>query len=213
MSPVRKPQNHNFSYTGQFPSLKMKRMIRFESGLEKDFIYLLEFDELVKKYEEQPLRIEYQINKKKHTYTPDFQAKIGEENWLYECKPKRFSKTPSNLEKFGVAEKWCSEQNGWGFQVVTDELIRSGCRLKNVKYLNGFSRFVIRPELIGKIYSFFQNIESAEIGEIETSLSGAGYPRTEILPAIFYLNYYHKLSFPMIDTEFFSPSSVIFMNK
>ena len=213
MSPVRKPQNHSGSFTGQFPSLKMKRMIRFESGLEKDFIYLLEFNKQVTAYEEQPLRIEYLMNKKKHTYTPDFQAKIGDENWLYECKPKRFSKTQKNLEKFGVAEKWCSEQKGWGFQVITDELIRSGCQLKNVKYLNGFSRFVIRPELIGKIYSFFQNVESAKISEIETSLSGAEYPRNEILPAIFYLTYYHKLSFPMMDAEFISPSSVIFINK
>ena len=38
--PVRKVPRHRGSTVGQFPSMKMKRMIAFESFLERDFVYL-----------------------------------------------------------------------------------------------------------------------------------------------------------------------------
>ena len=57
---------------GKFPSLKNKTMVWFESHLERDFIYLTEFDKSVIKYQEQPFKIQYFINGKKYKYTPDF---------------------------------------------------------------------------------------------------------------------------------------------
>ena len=51
----------------------MGRMIAFESLLERDFIYLLDYDARVEWFEEQPLTIGYgQADRTLH-YTPDFQ--------------------------------------------------------------------------------------------------------------------------------------------
>jgi hypothetical protein len=203
MSPVRKPQNHSGSFTGKFPSLKMNRMIHFESGVEKDFIYLLEFDERTTSYEEQPLRIEYRIGNKVHTYTPDFQATVGTETWIYECKPEKYVTKSVNQLKFGIAQKWCEEQN-WGFQIITPEMMRAGCRLRNIKYLTGFSRFSVRPELIAKIYAFLHTAPSPRLMDVVAKTPE--FPSQEIYPALFYLAYHHRLLLP-IDTELIAPTS------
>ena len=58
--PVRKVSNRGGNAIGRFPSTKMGRMIAFESLLERDFIYLLDYDPTVDWFEEQPLSIEYQ---------------------------------------------------------------------------------------------------------------------------------------------------------
>lgn len=209
MSPVRKPQNHSGSFTGKFPSLKMKRIIQFESGVEKDFIYLLEYDERITSFEEQPLRIEYKIEEKEHTYTPDFQAVVDGENWLYECKPEKFVRKGDNPLKFAVAEKWCESQ-GWGFQVITAELIRSGYRLKNVKYLTGFARFIVHPILIAKIMAFFQEKQTARLADVVANLPE--YSSKEIYPALFRMAYHHQLSLP-IDNEPISPATEVKLAK
>lgn len=54
----RIPPSHQ-SITGLFPSRKNGRSIPFESGLERDLCYQLEFDDAVKSYESQPVAITY----------------------------------------------------------------------------------------------------------------------------------------------------------
>ena len=70
--PVRNVTNRGGNVIGRFPSLKMQRMIAFESLLERDFIYLLDYDAAVTWFEEQPLTIEYEHEGKLLHYTPDF---------------------------------------------------------------------------------------------------------------------------------------------
>ncbi len=50
---------------GKFPSLKNGKPVWWESQLERDFLYLLEIDDDVVSYYEQPLRIPYRLNGKK----------------------------------------------------------------------------------------------------------------------------------------------------
>lgn len=47
------------SLSGQISSKKLNKSVQFESSLEKDYIYLLEFDKSVGRYLEQPLIIHY----------------------------------------------------------------------------------------------------------------------------------------------------------
>lgn len=58
MGARRIPPSHQ-SITGLFPSRKNGRGIPFESGLERDLCYQLEFDDAVKSYESQPVAITY----------------------------------------------------------------------------------------------------------------------------------------------------------
>jgi len=150
--PVRKVAGRGHSATGKFPSLKLGRMVQFESLLELDFIHLLEYDPTVTRYEEQPLTIEYQYGKKTLRYTPDFHVVHSETHTLVECKPDKFVDTDENRRKFSAAEAWCAERD-WRFQVATAATIRGGNRLQNIKFLYQFARREVTPSIRARLYA------------------------------------------------------------
>jgi hypothetical protein len=59
-------------WVGKFPSLKLGRMVGYQSLIERDFIYLLDFDATVTTYAEQPFSLHYKDGSKQRRYTPDF---------------------------------------------------------------------------------------------------------------------------------------------
>src|SRR5437588_206487 len=73
---------------GKFPSLLMGLVVKWESKLERDFIYLLEFDSDVISYREQPIRIIYFLDGKSCRYTPDFLVVRKNKRQIIEVKPK-----------------------------------------------------------------------------------------------------------------------------
>lgn len=58
--------------SGLYRSEKCQREIQYESGLELEFIKLLENDQKVLFYWEQPVQITYRKGRRRVTYTPDF---------------------------------------------------------------------------------------------------------------------------------------------
>jgi hypothetical protein len=142
--PVRNVSNRGGSVIGRFPSIKMERMIAFESLLERDFIYLLDYDARVEWFEEQPLTIEYEHEAQTLHYTSDFHVIGAGQQVVVECKPERFVETPDNQRKFAVARAWCVAR-GWEFRVVTDQQIRAGHRLSNIKRLTQYARLSLDP--------------------------------------------------------------------
>ena len=68
--PVRKIPKNYLSVTGSFASQKNGQMGSFESLLEKEYMLLLDFDDSVESFEEQPVTIPVPGVTK--GYTPDF---------------------------------------------------------------------------------------------------------------------------------------------
>jgi hypothetical protein len=134
-------------------------MISFESLLERDYIYLIEYDPSIAWFEEQPLSIEYMRESKQFQYTPDFHLLAHEQHVLVECKPNRFVETEENLHKFAAARVWCGEC-GWEFRVMTNEQIRSGFRLQNVKLLAQYARQKVDAVMRSQIHTFLYEAKS-----------------------------------------------------
>ena len=111
--PVRKVSNRGGNVVGRFPSLKMGRMIAFESLLERDFIYLLDYNARVEWFEEQPLMIEYVEADRPLHYTPDFQVLEAGQCVLVECKPESFVESVDNQRKFAAARR-CTKAESHG---------------------------------------------------------------------------------------------------
>src|SRR5215216_2118746 len=89
---------------GKFPSVKPRRkLVHWESQLERDFYYLLEIDPNVVSFREQPLRIEYILNGKLHYYTPDVLVERKQKIQIVEVKPK--SKVEKYVEVFRIASQ------------------------------------------------------------------------------------------------------------
>ncbi len=130
---------------GKFPSLKTGKSVWWESQIERDMIYLLEFDSDVLTYREQPLRIQYETSGKPHHYTPDFLVQRKDKQQLIEVKPEDEANDPDNQSRFRAISLRCDEE-GYQFVLATSDKIRMQPRLNNIKLLWRYSRAPIYPQ-------------------------------------------------------------------
>lgn len=149
--PVRRVANFGRNVIGHFPSLKMGQMVPFESLLEQDYLYWLDYALDVEWFEAQPLQIEYQHEGQTYHYTPDFHLVQAGRHVLVECKPDRFTDQAANRRKFKAAGDWCQSRD-WEFRLVTDQQLRTGFGLQNVKLLTRYARFPVDPGLQSRLY-------------------------------------------------------------
>ena len=193
--PVREVSNRGRNVIGRFPSIKMARMIAFESLIERDFIYLLDHDPEVVWFEEQPLTIPYHQEGRAFSYTPDFHLVEGDRHVLVECKPDRFVGKDENRRKFATVRDWCA-QHGWIFRVVTDEQVRAGLRLQNVKLLTRYARQTVDPTVRGRILALLGSSRGTmTISDVARALSDEdpGSAKTSILCMAFH----HEIFVPL----------------
>ena len=130
---------------GKFASVKTGRVAWYESLLEKDFMYLLDYDCEVSYWHEQPLRIRLSHGGKVHRYTPDLEVHRAAQKQLIEVKPKQEVDSGEWDVLFRAASSIC-EQEGYEFLVVTDEIIMLQPRLENVKLLWKYARTPVLPQ-------------------------------------------------------------------
>lgn len=133
--------------SGIIISNKQNFAIQFESSLERDFVYLLEFDDNVECFVDQPLTINYHDSKgSSRRYTPDFLVRYHDcqrHDELIEIKYYKDLLENQFLwkDKFYAADNYCS-QNNLIFKIVTEKEIRDNnpIYLKNVIFILGFTR-------------------------------------------------------------------------
>jgi len=206
--PAREVSNRGGNTIGYFPSIKMKRKIAFESTIERDKMTLVDFDPDVQAFEEQPLVIPYQYNNKTVTYTPDLLVQTLEKCILVECKPSTLVDTEDNQRKFREARNWC-DQHSFAFEVVTDEQIRAGYRLSNVKRLTQYARHVISPQTKSRIYSILR-AAGRPMPIIALGHEIAPSKPVSVMSSILHLAYHHQVAMDL-DKEKISDASLIWL--
>jgi hypothetical protein len=170
-------------------------MIDFESLIERDFIYLLDFEKEVTWFEEQPLTLEYERQGKMRRYTPDFLVDRQGQQVLVECKPKKGIKLAKNQEKFQAGQIWCAAR-GWKFQVVTEEELRRGYRLSNIKFLTQFAHYACDPQLTNRIRACLTAV-SRPVTMAEIMLWVAPNQPHSVKIPLYHLAFHHQLSLPL----------------
>jgi hypothetical protein len=144
---VRKVRNGGGNIIGTFPSLKMKQQIPYESTIERDLLYFLEYDLSVKCYQAQPFEITgSSADGTVHRYTPDFQITRTDGMELVECKPAAALHKAHTQQQLVLGQAW-AKANRHDFVVITDADLRAGHRLANLKLLWRYSRLVVPPHL------------------------------------------------------------------
>lgn len=167
-------------------------MVWYESFLERDFIYLLEFDPDVVSFAEQPFSLEYPVAGKAHTYTPDFQVRyVRQRNVLVECKPKAYVDTDENRLKFRAAHAWCAER-GWEFRVVTDDIVRQGPRLQNIKLLTRYARLGVPPQSQSRVFGALAVTPRLCLGQLAYVLDPTDPPAA--VPSLLHLAFHHTIA-------------------
>lgn len=105
--------------SGSFYSSKLNRQVQYESRLEKDFLLSLENIENVIFYQEQPIKIFYEIDGNGSYYYPDFLFALEDGKAIIaEIKPIFQMALKENLTKWSALKAYCQQQ-GWGL-LVTD---------------------------------------------------------------------------------------------
>ncbi len=127
------PKNYR-NVTGRLASPKNRRLVGFESMLEKDFYLLLEFDINVETFEEQPVTLRYRgPDGQLHRYTPDVLIRYRRDAVGAESLPDALCeiKYRSDLRehwseykpRFKAAYRY-ARQRGWRFRLVTEREVR-----------------------------------------------------------------------------------------
>jgi hypothetical protein len=171
-------------------------MVSFESTLERDYAYVLDFDPEVTCFTEQPLTIEYTCAGRTLHYTPDFEvAQSGQRHWLVECKPQHLIRTEDNQRKFTAAQTWCAER-GWQFEVVTDAQLRTGCRLQNIKFLTYHARFTFSLQSKAQVYAALASaLGRMTVGDVTRAVAVQD-PATA-LALIWHMAFHHEVLVPL----------------
>jgi TnsA endonuclease N terminal len=193
--PVRKISNKGTKkIIGKFPSLKMGKTVWWESQLEQDYIYLLEFDPDVTSYQEQPQTISYTLNGKKRRYTPDFFVHRGCKRQIIEVKPEDQITKEKNVLLFNSVAPIFNRE-GYEFTLVTEKAIRVQPRLANIKLLTRYARTPIDPQLQITCHEFFIGKHEARLSDVARSLAANNLE----MHLVYSLLYWGILSFDLME--------------
>lgn len=166
--PVRKiPRFGAQKNIGKFASVKTGLIAWYESLLERDEMYLLDFDPQVTFWHEQPFKIRYVVEGKTHHYTPDLEVHRGTKKQVVEVKSQKQVDSGEFDLLFRLATSIC-EDEGYEYVVVTDRMIRQQPKLENIKRLWKYARTRILPQHQLLCAEFFQanQVEEVELGDL-----------------------------------------------
>ncbi|WP_201382019.1 TnsA endonuclease N-terminal domain-containing protein [Ktedonobacter sp. SOSP1-85] len=154
--PVRKVRHHDTNVIVVFQSIKMNCIIRCESKIEGDLPYFLEYDPTVLAYSPQPFTITAtDAAGEKHSYTPDFHVIRREKEEIVECKPKERVTDKHTQHQVELGRAWANA-NDCSFVLVTDEDLRAGHVLANLKLLWRYSRLTIPTILLNRCITYLK---------------------------------------------------------
>lgn len=115
------------SFTGRHVGTPGAETVRFESGLERDFLTLIRFRDDVVEIVEQPFTVKFTDSTgRRRSYTPDFKVVYRHKTSLYEVKHKDElrAKWEQYREPYLHVRRW-ARQNGMIFRIMTERAIRT----------------------------------------------------------------------------------------
>ena len=159
--------------TGVFPSYKTSRGCKWESGLERDFFLLMEFDARVSGFFEQPQILKYLLDGKKRKYHPDVLVNRKGGDLLVEVKVSEKLEDPAEIHRFRAIRKQASRE-GYRFFIVTEkEIVRDAC-LRNLKIFHRYSRHQANDKNLQMIFKFFTFRKNPSFEEAINFLTNTG---------------------------------------
>lgn len=191
--PVRKIPKNYLSVTGSFSSAKNGKSLGHEFLLERDLMILLEFDDTVERFEEQPVKIPFKKGIK--PYVPDIlihylpnsfgetrQPVLGEVKHTDDLKKHKVKYAP----KFEAASRFASER-GWEWRIFTEKDIRTPY-LDNLKFLREYHSAEPEASLQQEVIVYLQDVRgSVTLESLLQKLCPTEDRVLHIAPAIWHL--------------------------
>lgn len=190
---------------GDFPSLKLGRMVRYGSTIERDLLYFLEYWATVTWYQEQPMTIAWEMSDGyiRH-YTPDYEIHERTEKIIAECKPAERLDSEQAQQQREIGQGW-AEENGYRFVTFTDVDLRADHQLDNVKLFWRYARLRVSPAFQNAILSTM-NEQHAPCSIIKLCQLLNTTPQ-DVVSVICHLLFHHRLAMDL--TQPFSIATLI----
>ncbi|MEA2205549.1 MAG: hypothetical protein QOE77_2325 [Blastocatellia bacterium] len=170
---------------GKFPSLKMGRNVWFESLLERDLIFMLEYDSDVISYREQAIRIFYELNGKRRYYTADILCqRKNQKPQVIEVKYQSELSKPKIDQVIRTITPIC-EREGYDFLVYTEIDIRVQPLLDNIKLLRIYARTPLIPYHKLLCYEMFVKTPELSLQEVFHSFAAKGIGKEVVLALLY----------------------------
>jgi hypothetical protein len=164
--------------TGKFPSLKMNRMLQWESVNELNAFRLLEVNPAVLKFNEQPCELHYVMNDEPHVHYPDILVHLNHGAEFWEIKAVAEAKHPDVIERTKLLTQ-ALPNFGYQYRVILGEDLGRKVRLENIKSILAYGRKDVTSLLREKVRQIFCQHQEIKLGElIEVSKGKIG--RNEI---------------------------------
>ncbi|WP_187647756.1 TnsA endonuclease N-terminal domain-containing protein [Nitrosophilus labii] len=175
------------SVAGNFFSYKNKRVVKFESQLEKKCFLFLEFDKSIQSYIEQPLNI--------GRYVPDVLAKRNNnKNLLIEVKYyDEVEKMDERLErKINTLQEYC-DKNNLEFKFFTEKDIEEPY-FSNISFIYNYAGITLSEDEKKKIISYIQKYNGVSLNKLAKEGFNMAFIYKMIFDEILDINLFKKLS-------------------
>lgn len=163
----------NYRVTGKYPSIKMGRMMQWESRAERYAFMLLDADPVVTRYNEQPAKIEYLLDGRVHAHFPDLLIERAGARIFLEVKTiKEFENDPElQLRSRFLANVLPSL--GFGYEVWLDSDIYRQPRFDNARFLTRLGRRPIDARVLETVRRAIMRSSCAvTMGDVFSGLLG-----------------------------------------
>lgn len=192
MSARKIPKNYR-NVTGIAANIKADGGAPFESTLERDFLYLLEFSTEVAKVTVQPVKIKWvDVNGRNRSYVPDMLVEyMNDTNLkpvLFEVKYRSdIAKNWDKLKpKFKMGISYAREQ-GWRFKIVSEKEIHT-TELENARFLVPFIRRGCPSKADSDlIIAAADKLQTFTPKELLRSLADGEWEQARLLPTVWFL--------------------------
>lgn len=125
--------------TGKYPSLKLGRMVHWESVYELHAFRLLDCDPCVQMFAEQPCEIRYVLHGSAHSHFPDVLVVHTDRKELWEIKPDSHANRPEIAERTALLST-CLPDWGYRYRLVLAAELTVQPRMNNLVTLLRFGR-------------------------------------------------------------------------
>lgn len=167
-----------------------------ESTLERDLLFLLEFDLNVATYEEQPVLVKYEdASGLTRTYTPDVLVTYRKDvepaksmpPMLCEVKYRKdlFANWKFLKPKFKAARRFASER-GWRFRILTEQEIRTPL-LENARFLLRYQKLDMDWDKAQVLLLMIRELREATPESLLLACSADAMERARLLPMLWHL--------------------------
>ncbi len=124
---------------GHFISCKMKTSVWYESVLQRDFMYWLEFDPDVVSYTTSTKPLKYYNKGKEELYYPDFQVIRHQKKQVVDLKFQKTIKSKKYRQLYPLLYDVCRDAE-WEYTVLTELQVKQEPTISNIKLLYRYAR-------------------------------------------------------------------------